>query len=794
MSRWNSRRTRVAWLGLAIGGGVLPASQAIAALDPSTHERTAPLTAAAALADAQPVLLALRLNGVDQDMTIEALQAPGLLALPVKTWTELHLRAPAAAALRQDGESYHLLAGIEGLRWRVDEASQTLLIDAPPAAFAGARIALDAAAPVTTAVLPAGGYANYDAQLQRSVDRGAGGRAHDIGSGLIELGGFTSLGTGRFTGLLRHDDTGSRQTRLDSSWTVDLPQQLASLRLGDGVSRAGAWGRALRFGGVQWSTDFSIQPGFLSFPLPAMRGEAALPSTVDVYVNNSHRLQSQVPAGPFDLADVPVVTGQGQVRMVVRDLLGREQVTVQSYQVSPALLRPGLRSHSFELGRAREDYGLASNRYGRVVASATERLGITDRFTRELHAEAAPGQQTVGATGLWMLPAFGMANASVAASHGETGGGTMASAGHEWQGPVASASLQLRYDSRHFSQLGQGSGPAPRVTTTAAFGSSWQGWSVGASYVQQSPWQGERARILSLNLATSAGPLGTLGLFMLRDLDGRGTTIAISLTQVLDDRSSVQASGSRNRDAFGGSSMGSVSVQRSLPSGPGFGYLLSADRGRLQRNSAQATLQTDALALNGGVAHGAGSDDLRAGVSGGLAWLGDSLFASRRIEGSYAVVEVGDYPDVQVLHDHRPVARTDAHGRAFVSGLRGYEPNHIGINLGDLPFDAEVDRDSAVLTPPARTGSALKIAVARTRAASFRLVDAAGLPVPAGSTLAIVGSTRGHPIGFDGKAFLSGLGEHTRVQASWPGRSCRATVELPAGLDEVPDLGTVQCD
>ena len=781
-------------LGLTIAGAALPAHAAIA---PVARETAA---SPSLLASAQPVLLALRLNGIDQDTTISALQAPGLLALPLKTWTELHLRAPATAALRLDGESYHLLGGIDGLSWRVDEASQTLVIDAPASAFAGARVALDAQAPVTTAALPAGGYANYDLQLQQSRDRGIGGSRHDMQSGLIELGGFSTLGTGRFTGLVRGDDMGSSRTRLDTSWTVDLPERMASVRLGDSVSRAGAWGRAVRFGGVQWSTDFSMQPGFLSFPLPAMRGEATLPSTVDVYVNNSHRLQSQVPAGPFDLTDVPIVTGQGQVRMVVRDLLGREQVTVQSYHVSPSLLRTGLRSYSVDLGRVREDYAIADNHYGRVVGSATERLGITDTFTRELRAEATPGQQAAGATGLWMLPGWGVLNASAVASHGDQGGGGMLGLGQDYQGRRGSASLQLSYSGRHFSQVGQrasdGSGATPRFTGTLAAGGSWQGLSLGASYVQQSPWQGARTRILSLNAATSAGVLGALGVFALRDLDGRGTTIAITLTQVLDERTSAQASASRSRnaDTGEGSTLGSVSLQRSLPTGPGVGWQISADRGELQRSTAQATWQTDAMALTGGVAHSSGSDDLRAGVSGGVAWMGDSLFASRRIEGSYAVVQVGDYADVQVLQDHRPVARTDAHGRAFISGLRGYEANHIGINLSDLPFDAEVDRDDAVLTPAARTGSLLKIAVARTRAASFRLVGADGTPVPAGSTLAIVGSTRSHPVGFDGRAFLSGLGDRTRVQVRWPEHECRATVDLPTDLDEVPELGNVACE
>lgn len=128
--------------------------------------------------------------------------------------------------------------------------------------------------------------------------------------------------------------------RLETTLTHDRPAQRVSLRLGDAVTRAGAWGRAVRFGGAQWTTNFATQPGFIAFPLPAVAGEAALPSTLDLYANDALRLSQPLPPGPFEIAGLPVVTGQGELRLVVRDLLGREQILSQPYYVSPSLLQP----------------------------------------------------------------------------------------------------------------------------------------------------------------------------------------------------------------------------------------------------------------------------------------------------------------------------------------------------------------------------------------------------------------------------------------------------------------------
>ena len=128
--------------------------------------------------------------------------------------------------------------------------------------------------------------------------------------------------------------------RLDTTWTRDFPDQLATLRLGDSISTPGAWGRAVRFGGVQYGTNFSTQPSLVTTPLLAAQGEALVPSTVDVFVNGRQVASAAVPPGPFAIDNVPALTGSGQLQVVVTDVLGRQQVLSQPYYSGMALLRP----------------------------------------------------------------------------------------------------------------------------------------------------------------------------------------------------------------------------------------------------------------------------------------------------------------------------------------------------------------------------------------------------------------------------------------------------------------------
>lgn len=752
----------------------------------------------------ETLLLALRINGQPQPQTLRAVRLPEGLALPQALWESLHLKLPTRAPRMIDGE-LHVLLG-EDFSWQIEEATQTLLIEAPATAFRGQRLALEASAQRPTLPTRLGLFSNYDLQWQRrlSAPRGAA-----VVEGLLELGALTSQGALQQLMLARPGSTtGPGLIRLETRWTLDRPETMTRLRVGDLVGQPGAWGRALRLGGLQWGSDFSLRPGFLSFPLPALRGEVALPSTLDVYVNNSQRLQSRLQAGAFDIADLPLITGQGEIRTVVRDLLGREQVIVQPYYVSPALLKPGLRAWSVELGRLREDYGQRSNAYGAGLLSATERLGLSERFTRELRAELQREQQSLGATGIWLWPRLGTASGTLALSrHRERGRGWLLAAGLDRQARDWSGSLQLQRASAGFAQagdvapaVGEGAGRGARWSASAALGTSWAGQALGLAYVRQAERSGtgRAARLLSFNWGRELSGWGYLSLVALRDLGPEGsTTLALAWSQALGERGSAGLSLVRNRApaaAGGDGQQLQLQLQQNPPLGRGLGYQLLTELGEQRRGVAQASWQGERITLQGGLGRLGRQTEVRAGASGGLAWLDGSVYASRRIDGGFVVVQVADYPGIGVLHDNQEVARTDARGRAFIGQLRGYQRNRVSINAADLPYDAELETLEMRLIPAAQSAALIDFPVRRSRAASFRLLDARGQPLPAGSELQLDGQSRRFLVGLEGRAYVSGLGAGPqRLRAHWPEGKCSLTLALPPDTPELPELGALTC-
>ena len=76
--------------------------------------------------------------------------------------------------------------------------------------------------------------------------------------------------------------------------------------------------------GFQVTTDFTVRPDLVTYPVPHLSGNAAVPSTVDILINGSRVGEGRVAAGDFAVSGAPIVNGSGTVDVVLRDALGRD--------------------------------------------------------------------------------------------------------------------------------------------------------------------------------------------------------------------------------------------------------------------------------------------------------------------------------------------------------------------------------------------------------------------------------------------------------------------------------------
>jgi outer membrane usher protein len=713
----------------------------------------------------------------------------GTLLLRAADLPDLRLKAPARGARLVNGERYYRLGEEMGAVVAFDESTMTGRVSLPAKAFLPTQRATTTAdAPRATRTGP-GGFVNYDVSAEQASGRNQGG-------GFVEMGLFGNQGVVTSTMVARYGDDVQDVARLDSTWTRDFPDRMATLRVGDSISTPGPWGRAVRFGGVQFGTNFSTQPMLVTTPLLAAQGEAVVPSTVDVFVNGRPIASEQVPPGPFSIDRLPVLTGGGQLQVVITDALGRQQVLTQPYYSGTSLLRQDLAEYSIELGSVREDYGSRSFGYGDVIGVASYRRGLTDTLTAGTRAEAqANGIYALGADGAWQAGYVGIVTAHLAAGGDADGVGFTTGLGVEHGGERFSAFAQGQYASRSFVQTGMAGLPyTPRQRVFGGLGFNFGAYgNAQVAYGLQSFYDSETVRTVGINYSVALGMLGYLGLYASHSAaTDSETNVLLTWTLSLGDRRTLSTSLQQSSAPadFGGGLQGNVTLQRDLPAGNGVGYrmaLSSADEqdAYLAYQGRAGTASVDYSRRNG-------NSGVRVGATGGLALTAAGAMPARQLNESFAVVQVADYPGLTVYADNQPVGRTDQHGRVLIEALRPYQRNEISVNPTQVPMDGSLSQSVIGVTPAYRSGALVRFPVERALAATMRVVQSDGQPIPAGAGARLGAVT--FPVALDGLLYVEGLRETSRVRVSWQGGQCSFEARRPAGNDPVPDLGNVTCD
>jgi len=748
----------------------------------------APFAGAASYEPFADTVVELRVNDQPQPVTLVVRRdTDGTLLLSAADLKELRIKAPARGVVQVNGQRYYRIGAELGAQVRFDDATQSVALLLPAQAFTGTRSGYTAAdAPRVTPARP-GGFVNYDFFLGHS------GGPSEAGA-IFESGLFGSRGVLVNSVAMRRYAGQMSGVRLDTTWTIDFPDRLATLRVGDWYTAPGSWGRSVRFGGLQYGTNFSTQPALVTTPLLQASGEAVVPSTVDVFVNGRPVSSQAVPPGPFAVEGLPAISGSGQLQMVVTDAAGRQQVISQPYYSSTALLRAGLNEYSFEAGAVRQDYGQRSSAYGDVAAAATFRRGISDRFTAEAHAEGRSGNgpRAAGIGGAWQTGELGVVTVAAAAGADRDGSGWLGGLGFERNGSLLTVFARAQYASESFAQLGSDSfEERPRQQLFGGMGLNFgASGSLQLAYGQQGFWGAPSVETLGLGYSLTLRRLGFFSLYATHaTAEDSDTGLLFSWTMPLGDRRSTSTA-MRYSPNDGGENFEVVSaLQQNLGVGPGTGYSVEVSTSNDLRGG--ISYQGRAGVASADYARRDGVDGARVGAVGGVAITGAGVMPSRRLDRSFAVVQVADLEGVPVMVDNQLVGRTDAKGRVLVSELRPYDRNSISIDPTAVPLDAKLDTDSMNVTPAYRSGGLVQFPVKRALAATVRLVQANGQPVPSGARVTLGGET--FPVALNGLLYFTSGIERYDATARWHSGACAFAIDRPQGSDPVPDLGVVTC-
>lgn len=744
----------------------------------------------AAIADAT-LYLDLQVNQVAKAELVPVQQRAGRLYLASEVLREAGIRLPG----EPQGEV--ALDEIPGLHSDYDSQNQRLLLQVPPAWLPDQQVGEHNLYPASDARSSFGALLNYDAYLNDTDEGGSYLAAWNELRLFDDWGTFSS--TGQWRQLFNGAQAQGRQgfLRYDTTFRYTDEQRLLTYEAGDLVTGALPWTTSVRVGGLQLSRDFGARPDLITYPLPAFAGEAAVPTSLDLFINGYKSSSTELQPGPYTLTNVPFINGAGEAVVVTTDALGRQVSTTLPFYVTSSLLAKGLSDFSVAAGSLRRDYAVRDFAYGPGVASATLRHGVSDYFTLETHAESAESMMLGGLGGNLRLGTFGVLNAALTQSRFEGDTGQQVALGYQYNSRRIGFNYQrvqrhgdyadLSLVDSPFTRLSQRSEQATLSLNLDRYGS------LGAGYFDVRAGDGTRTRLINLSWSKPLWRNSSLYLSANREVGDSQWAVQAQLVIPFDLRGTLAFSAERSKD---GQDLQRVNYSQAVPVGGGMGYNLGYATGgnRDDYRQADLTWRLQSVQLQVGAYGSSGEMTRWADASGSLVLMDAGLFAANRIDDAFVVVSTSGYADVPVRYENQQIGRTDRNGHLLVPYSSGYYRGKYEIDPMDLPADVLAPQVEQRVAVRRGSGYLLEFPLKRVLAASLVLVDADQQELKLGSRVRHQESGGEAVVGWDGLVYLENLAPHNRLQVDKAdGGQCQVAFDLPEGQGPIPLIGPLVC-
>lgn len=750
------------------------------------------------------IVVRVVLNEIPKGELFVYLEADGGVLLKVEDLASLGLKDAVGAPRTIEGEAWVLLGSIPGVSFRFDVTTLTLYLTAAPSYFPPSTLdLLSKRQPGTIRPRESSAFLNYNFDYTG----GKGLRLENFSFGQ-ELG--ARAGDILFLTDGRYERTPDRErwVRLSTSLTRDDRTKLTRFVAGDFIGTSGLLGSALNLGGISYSRSFRIDPYLITRPQFGYTGSALTPSQVEVYLDGQKIATQAFPPGTFALRNIVGYTGARTLEVVVRDAAGREERFLVPFYFSDVVLAKGLTDFSYSFGAPRRNLGQASWDYGSLTFLGYHRWGITDALTLGGRAEANSDGFNAGPEAAVVLGQYGTVTAAANLSSGR-GRRTGYSGAFSWVyiGRVVGGRLFARTFSPDYATVDE-SAALQQTRTEAGAGLNVSTRTLGSLSVDYS-----RRTLLERPAedSLSAGYSRHLWRSVQVRLSARWTRGEQSKRELFVGFSAYPraattvSAGVRSED---GRESLALDALRSLPLGEGFGYEVSARLPLATDGESQGSANVQYRRKFGLFSAGfdlsdvPGSERLetyRLSAAGGLGWTGGTIGLTRPITDSFGVARVGDLPGVRVYQNGQLVGRTNASGKVFLPELASYLDNQISIENHDIPLEYSVPALTKLVSPPLRSGSAVKFEAARIQGVTGTISTRAGeqlVPLEfAIFSLQADGSLQEYSTGKGGEFYIENLpaGRHAGT-ATPEGGPCRFVLEVPVTTEFIVEVPPVVCE
>ncbi|HTE41663.1 MAG TPA: hypothetical protein VK629_12580, partial [Steroidobacteraceae bacterium] len=309
--------------------------------------------------------------------------------------------------------------------------------------------------------------------------------------------------------------------RLESAWLSANEDSKRQLRLGDSTSNPGSWGSAVRFAGLQFGTRTAMRADILDAPRLALAGLAIVPSTSDAMLTAHKVPQTNIAQRGLSVASKTGFAGSN-VSVTTRDANGRSNTFTQPLVPKFARAETGCNQYSMSVGRARQDYALASNSYGPWFANTTVTCGTDLGLAIEAHGEYLQGENGLAGVNLTQpIGVLGTAALAVATSDNDKGSGWLVRMGLQHTTDRFEFNVRTRRQTPAFRELGEGlDAGSISQRTLASIGAKLSDRNMFAlAYTNQTSYEGQRVDYVGMSQVIELGYHGKVSIMANRAIN-----------------------------------------------------------------------------------------------------------------------------------------------------------------------------------------------------------------------------------------------------------------------------------
>ncbi|WP_337077544.1 fimbria/pilus outer membrane usher protein [Acinetobacter pittii] len=756
------------------------------------------------------------------NISINSNASEDLVAVKQSKDGKLYIRSSALKTLRLKMDEHIpdnqwvCINDLNGIQFKYLENEQSLNLKVPPNMLTGYSVDLNGQQitspqllkmkPLNAAIL------NYSLYNTITNDENVfSGTAEGIFNSVI--GNFSSgvLYNGSNENSYSHE----KWVRLESKWQYVDPEKIRIYTLGDFISNSPDWGSSVRLAGFQWSSAYSQRGDIVTSALPQFSGSAALPSTLDLYVNQQKIYSGLVPSGPFDIKQLPFISGN-EVTLVTTDATGQQSITKKPYYFSSKILAKGINEFSVDVGMPRYNYGLYSNDYDDATfASGAIRYGYSNSLTLSGGAEASTdGLSNLGTGFAKNVLGIGVINADIAASQYKDENGYSALLGLEGRisknisfntsyrkvfdnyFDLARVS-QVRYlkdnqinaESQNYLNY---SALADEIFRAGINYNFYAGYGVYLGY-NQIKYSDNSYKLVSTNLSGSLDKNWGFYASAYKDYENHkdyGIYFALrytpsskvnAITSVSSDSGSLRY----RQEIFGLSEpqIGSF----------GWGGYVERDQDTNENNaSVYASYRARAAYLTGRYNRFGDNDQVAVSATGSLVAAAGRIFAANEIGDGYAVVTNAG-PQSQIINGGVNLGETDKSGRFLIPSLMPYQVNHIYLDPSYLPLNWNVKSTDQKTVVGYRQGTLVDFGAHQVISGLVKLVDQKNSPLMPGYTVRINGQQNGM-VGYDGEVFIPNLLKQNKLEVDLLDHgSCQVDFTYNSNQYSTKKLGPYVC-